>query len=117
VDGAESLSLVLELSGHEVRIAHSGPDALAKARTFVPEIVFCDIGMPGMSGYEVAKRFRADRDLSRAILVALTGWGSDDDRRQALAAGFDHHLTKPVEAGKLRALLAWLAPAPGQERT
>ncbi|MBK7401680.1 MAG: response regulator [Myxococcales bacterium] len=101
----ESLAMVLGLLGNETRTANS-PDAPAVARAFQPDIVLCDIGMPGMSGYEVAQRLRADATQRRALLVALTGWGSDEDRRKALQAGFDRHLTKPVESAELQALLA-----------
>jgi CheY-like chemotaxis protein len=97
VDGAESLASMLQIGGHEIRTAHSGPAALDAARPFNPDVVFLDIGLPGMNGYEVAKRLREEPSLSRAVLVALTGWGSDDDKRQSKEAGFDFHLTKPVE--------------------
>jgi len=108
VDGAESLAMLLGLFGHEARAVHDGPAALAAARDVAPEIVFLDIGLPGMSGYDVAKRFRADASLAGAVLVALTGWGSEDDRRKSKEAGFDHHLTKPVNFEQVQALLCGL---------
>ena len=106
VDGAESLANMLQIGGHEIRTAHSGPAALDAARPFNPEVVFLDIGLPGMNGYEVAKRLRAEPSLSGAVLVALTGWGSDDDKRRSREAGFDFHLTKPVELTAIERILA-----------
>ena len=110
-DAAESLSLMLELGGHDVRSAHDGPAALEVVRGFVPEVVFLDIGMPGMDGYAVARRLRVDPSLAGAVLVALTGWGSEEDKRRAGEAGFDHHLTKPVAAWEVIEVLARLGPA------
>jgi len=106
VDGAASLAKVLQICGHETRTAHSGPEALDAARPFKPEVVFLDIGLPGMSGYEVAKRLRGEPSLSGAVLVALTGWGSEDHKRQSREAGFDFHLTKPVEVTTIESVLA-----------
>ena len=106
VDGAESLAKMLQICGHETRTAHSGPEALDAARPFNPEVVFLDIGLPGMNGYEVAKRLRAEPSLSGAVLVALTGWGSEDNKRQSREAGFDFHLTKPVEVTAIESILA-----------
>jgi CheY-like chemotaxis protein len=97
VDSAESLSLLLELGGHEVRTAHDGPAALEAARAFQPRVVLLDIGLPGMSGYEVARRLREMSGMERALLLALTGYGQEDDLRLARAAGFDQHLVKPAE--------------------
>ena len=111
VDGAESLTMILDLFGHRTETAHDGPAALAAARTFRPEVVFLDIGLPGMDGYEVARRLRADPATADAVLVALTGWGSEEDKRRSRSAGFDRHLTKPVEAAVIEAVLAEL-PAP-----
>lgn len=106
VDGAKSLALLLKLAGHTTSIAYSGPAALERARSFAPEVVFLDIGLPGMNGYEVARRLRAEPNGAALTLVALTGWGTDDDRKRAHDAGFDHHLTKPVDAAQVHALLA-----------
>jgi signal transduction histidine kinase len=97
VDGAESLAKMLQINGHEVQTAHSGLSALEVAYRFHPNVVFLDIGLPEISGYDVARRLRAEPTLRGAVLVALTGWGSDDDKRQSKEAGFDFHLTKPVE--------------------
>lgn len=106
-DSAKSLAGVLRLWGHEVQIAYDGPSALEVAESFHPEVVFLDIGLPkSMDGYEVALRLREQPDLEKARIVALTGFGQPEDRRRAMQAGFDQHLTKPVLAEDLRALLA-----------
>ena len=105
-DGADLLAMMLSLSGHQTRTAYSGLEALATARDFRPEVVFLDIGMPGMNGYEVARQVRASPELNQAMLVALTGWGSEEDRRRSRDAGFDIHLTKPVEPGAIDDVMA-----------
>jgi two-component system CheB/CheR fusion protein len=106
-DAAESMALLLQLSGHEVEIAFDGSDGLEKARRFRPEIVLCDIGLPGgMDGYAVARALRADPDLARCRLIALTGYGQEEDQRHAREAGFDVHLTKPADLEALRRLIA-----------
>ena len=105
VDGAESLAMLLQLSGHETRTVHTGPDALTAASEFRPDVVFLDIGLPGMNGYEVAKRLRLEVELNETVIVALTGWGSEDDRKRAREAGFDGHLTKPVDPAAVREIL------------
>ncbi|WP_437573236.1 ATP-binding protein [Sorangium sp. So ce887] len=111
VDGAESLALLLRISGHETRAVHTGPEALTATRELGADIVFLDIGLPGMNGYDVARRLRAEPDLAGLFLVALTGWGTEEDRRQAREAGFDHHLTKPVDAAEVKRLVARVAAA------
>ena len=116
VDGAESLAKLLQICGHETRTAHSGPEALDAARPFKPEVVFLDIGLPGMNGYEVAKRLRGEPSLSGAVLVALTGWGSEDDKRQSREAGFDFHLTKPVEVTAIESILARVVGGEGSRK-
>jgi signal transduction histidine kinase/CheY-like chemotaxis protein len=110
-DAADSLSLLLELSGHEVRVAHLGQTALSLAQTFRPDVAFLDIGMPDMSGYEVARALRQEPWATSLQLIALTGWGQEDDRRRALEAGFDLHLTKPVDPDLLQRLIASQLPA------
>jgi signal transduction histidine kinase/CheY-like chemotaxis protein len=105
IDAAETLAMLLELRGNRTQVAHTGPEAVDAALAFHPEVVFLDIGLPGLNGYEVAQRLRADATLPQPWLVALTGWGSEDDRRQARAAGFDRHLVKPVDAAKIAAVL------------
>lgn len=97
VDGATTLAIMLGLSGHKTRTAFSGREALKVSAEFAPEIVFLDIGLPDMTGYDVARQFRNDLKWHNLILVALTGWGSQDDLNRSTEAGFDIHLTKPVE--------------------
>ena len=100
-DAAEGVSMLIELAGHEVRVAHSGQAVLSLAQLFRPDIALLDIGMPDLSGYEVARRLRKEPWATSLHLIALTGWGQDRDRRQALEAGFDHHLSKPVDPDML----------------
>ena len=104
-DAAESLAALLELEGHEVTLAYDGADALAAYERVRPQVCLLDIGMPGRSGNEVAAEIRARADGRGPTLVAITGWGQDGDRLQALAAGFDHHLTKPVDPAQLLRLI------------
>ena len=96
-DGAETLAMILKLSGHEVHLAHSGAEALSSAQELQPEVAILDIGMPDISGYEVARRIRNEVWGSKMILIALTGWGQENDKRRAKMAGFDYHCTKPVD--------------------
>ncbi len=105
VDAAASLAILLRLKGHKVSVAHDGPAALAMVDKDRPEMVFLDIGMPGMDGNEVARKLRRQPDLERLVLVALTGWGTTEDRLRTTAAGFDYHLVKPVEPRALEELL------------
>jgi CheY-like chemotaxis protein len=105
-DAAESLCDVLSLGHHEVIVAHDGPEGLAKARAFVPEVVLCDIGLPGMDGYQVARALRAEEPLRGVFLVALSGYALPEDLERAAAAGFDHHLAKPPSIEALDGLLA-----------
>jgi two-component system CheB/CheR fusion protein len=106
VDAAESMSLLLQLTGHEAEVAFDGATGVEKARGFRPEVVLCDIGLPGsLDGYAVARAFRADPELRQAFLIALTGYGQEEDRRRALEAGFDTHLTKPADIEELKRLL------------
>jgi CheY-like chemotaxis protein len=104
-DSTESLGTLLKLLGHEVRTAYDGPSALAAAREFRPDVVLLDIGMPGMTGYDVARAMREMPEVRDAVLVAQTGWGQDEDRRRSAEAGFDHHLVKPVDVADLQLLL------------
>jgi two-component system CheB/CheR fusion protein len=105
VDAAGSLKEALELDGHEVEVAYTGPEALTKARPFQPDVVLCDIGLPGMDGYEVARAFRADDTLDGAFLVALTGYALPEDLQRAKDAGFERHLAKPPTFEKLTEVL------------
>ena len=111
VDSAESLAMLLEIAGHEVRATHDGVSAVEIARDFQPRFVLLDIGLPGMDGFEVARRLRQESEMRQAVLVALTGYGQPEDRRKSLDAGFDHHLTKPVDFVVLKKLIDALQPA------
>jgi signal transduction histidine kinase/ActR/RegA family two-component response regulator len=106
IDSAETLGLLLRLGGHEVKTAYSGPSALEAARLERPEIVMLDIGMPGMDGLEVARRLREEVGLKDVLLVAMTGYGQDEDRRRTEGAGFNTHLVKPVDVERLNAIFA-----------
>jgi CheY-like chemotaxis protein len=105
-DAADSLSMLLELAGHEVRVAHQGRAALSLAQTFRPDVALLDIGMPDLSGYEVSQELRREPWGQWIQLIALTGWGQEKDRQQALEAGFNHHLTKPIDPDQLEALIS-----------
>jgi len=109
-DSAEILARLLNLRGNSVRTAYDGPSALETAAAFQPNVVLLDIGLPGMNGYEVAKRIREQPQLQNVVLIALTGWGQEADRRRSHEAGFDHHLVKPVGFAALQRLLASLDP-------
>jgi CheY-like chemotaxis protein len=112
-DSAESLATLLRLIGNDVRTAHDGQQALQVAADYRPNLVLLDIGLPVHNGYEVARRLRTDPRYGPAVLVALTGYGSDEDRRRSLSAGFDHHMVKPVDFESLRTLLALPEPSTG----
>lgn len=106
-DAADTLAMLLEFMGSkEVRVVNDGQSALDAMPLFQPNVVLLDIGMPGMDGHEVARRIRQQPQFSGTRLVALTGWGQDEDRRRSQASGFDHHLTKPVDIASLQALLS-----------
>jgi PAS domain S-box-containing protein len=105
-DVAQSLAMLLELPGHDVRVAYDGPGALEAAGQFRPEVVLLDISLPGMDGYEAARQLRRLPGLEGALLVALTGWGQEEDRRRSADAGFDEHLLKPATLTALQKLLA-----------
>src|ERR1700722_3315421 len=104
-DSAETLAMLLRVDGHEVVIAHDGAAALAAFASFAPDVVLLDIGMPGTNGYEVAKKIRHGQPGAHIKLIAITGWGQESDKERAFAAGFDHHLTKPVNTRQLSELL------------
>src|SRR5262249_20508531 len=99
-DAADSLAMLLRLMGQGVRVAYEGPAALSQAQEFQPELVFLDIGMPGMDGYQVAKQLRGQPCSTNMVLVAVTGWGQQEDRHRAREAGFDGHMVKPAEPEK-----------------
>jgi CheY-like chemotaxis protein len=104
-DAGESLAMLLRLDGHEVQVANNGTDALTLFDRMRPDVAILDIGMPGLSGYEVASRIRQREAGRRVKLIAVTGWGQEADKARASEAGFDHHFTKPVEPDALSALL------------
>ncbi len=97
--------MLLELQGHEVRVAYDGETALETARSFRPHVALLDIGMPLMDGYELARRLRATPETKDVLLVAMTGWGQEEDQRKSREAGFAHHLVKPFEPAALDKLL------------
>jgi len=101
-DAAAMMRDFLELAGHEVELASTGSDGVEAARQFHPEVVLCDLGLPGMNGYEVAEQIRRDPAMAEVKLIAVTGYGREEDRRRSREAGFDLHLTKPVDPVQLR---------------
>jgi two-component system CheB/CheR fusion protein len=105
IDVANGLQFALEIDGHAVQVAHNGPDGIDRARRFHPEVVLCDIGLPGMNGYEVARAFRSDPSLSGTLLVALSGYAQAEDIEKARGAGFDRHLAKPASMDNLKRIL------------
>lgn len=109
VDGADSLAVLLRLGGHEVSLAHDGPAALDMAHAFKPEVILLDIGLPGMDGFEVAKRLRTREANQETVIVAVTGYGRDEDRNRSREAGFDHHLVKPVSFDALNGVFGLAA--------
>lgn len=108
-DAAETTATLFEMLGHVPRVAYDGLEALEVAQAFSPEVIFLDIGLPGMDGYEVARRLRQAPGYCSLALVALTGWGGQEDLDRARDAGFDRHLTKPVTMATFEALLSGLS--------
>jgi CheY-like chemotaxis protein len=106
IDAAQSLAMLLRLRGHEVQMAHDGIGALGIAAAFQPEVVLLDIGLPGLDGFEVARRLRASAGTRGAMLVAITGYGQEEYRRRSSEAGFDRHLVKPIDLQALEEILA-----------
>jgi len=106
VDAAQSLAQLLEAYGHDVRTAHTGPTAVAAAGDYNADVLLLDIGLPELDGYEVAKRIRQLPTHNNTVLVAMTGYGNEADREQSRAAGFNHHLVKPADFGKVLEILA-----------
>jgi CheY-like chemotaxis protein len=104
----DSLAMLLEMVGNEVSKAYSGPEALEKAEAVRPDVILMDLSMPGMDGYEAAKRIRERLMHRQPVMIAVSGWGQKEDRLRSLASGFDAHLTKPVDFGDLEKLLAGL---------
>jgi CheY-like chemotaxis protein len=106
VDAAVMLAMLLEAMGHHVLVEHGARMALDRAREQAPQVCLLDIGLPEIDGIELARRLRAQPETAQSVLIAVTGYGQENDRKQILAAGFDHHLVKPVDAKKLAAILA-----------
>jgi CheY-like chemotaxis protein len=104
-DAADTMGMLLELGGHEVIIAHSGNQALQLGREHRPDVVILDIGMPDLNGYDVARTARNEEWGKSAYLIALTGWGQAEDKERARLAGFDRHLTKPVDPDLVEEIL------------
>jgi CheY-like chemotaxis protein len=105
-DAATALELLLQESGHLVRVAHTGPNGLAAALDFRPDVMLLDIGLPELDGFEVAKRIRQQPALHNIVLIAMTGYGREKERQRSQEAGFDHHLVKPADFGTLEQILA-----------
>jgi len=110
-NGAKTLAMMLKHMGNQTQTAHNGAEALEVGAAFRPDVIFLDIEMSVMDGYEAARRIRGEAWGERAILVAMTGWGRDEDRRRAREAGFDFHLIKPVELAALMEIVAGVRPA------
>ena len=106
IDGAASLGMYLEMLGHEVRVFNSGPKALESLRANLPQVIFLDIGLPGMNGYEVARAIRSMPRGKEPLVAAVTGWGTEDDKRKTAEAGFDIHLTKPIDVAEVERLVS-----------
>jgi CheY-like chemotaxis protein len=106
VDAASMLAMLLEASGHEVLVEHCARQALERSRKDAPQVYLLDIGLPDIDGNELAQRLRAQPETTNAVLIAVTGYGQEKDRVRTLAAGFDHHLVKPVDTKNLISLLA-----------
>jgi CheY-like chemotaxis protein len=116
-DAADSVGMLLSLLGLDVHVVYNGPAALEAAASFKPAVVLMDIGMPGMDGYEVARRIRLQPETEDVILIALTGWGQEEDRQRSLSAGFDHHLIKPTNVSALETLFVSLDAHAGSRRS
>jgi len=109
-DAAASLAMLLDLLGHDVRVAHDGDDAVRMAAAFRPDLALIDLGMPNVNGYDACQRIRREAWGTRMTIIAVTGWGQEEDRRQSAAAGFDHHLVKPMSPDTLESLSTLLRP-------
>ncbi len=109
-DGAQSLAMLLRMMGNDVHTTYDGPSALEAAGAYPPDVVLLDIGLPGMSGHDVARRLRKEPGLEGVVLVAVTGWGQEEDRRLSREAGFDSHMVKPIDVDALQELMAVLEP-------
>jgi DNA-binding response OmpR family regulator len=105
VDAADSIAMLLQASGFAVRCVYDGISALSVARTYKPSVIVLDIGLPDITGYEVARRLREQQEFAHTAIVAVTGYGQSSDRQRAQQAGIDHHMIKPVDPDALRAVL------------
>ena len=112
MDAADSLAMLLQARGDEVRVAYDGEEALAVESQFLPDALLLDIGMPKLSGYDVARRVRDMRGAG-VLIVAITGWGQEEDKQRARESGFDHHFTKPVDYGALLEVVDQARDPPG----
>jgi two-component system CheB/CheR fusion protein len=110
-DTAESTAMLLRLWGHDPRYAVDGPKALEAARDFVPDAFIIDLGMPGLDGWELARKLREDSSLRDSLFIAVSGFGKDEDRERSRVAGFHHHLLKPADLDQLRLIIERRAPA------
>lgn len=110
-DSALSLAMMLSIMGHDTRTTHDGESAVATAESFLPDVVLLDIGLPKLNGYEVAQRIRESQWGASMFLIAVTGWGQDEDRQRSSEVGLNVHMVKPVEPAALEKLLAELRPA------
>ena len=104
-DSAQLFTAILKKTGHEVRTVHSGRSGVLEAKSGNPEVIISDIGLPDLNGYELAKQIRAQKQFKDTLMIAITGYGQPEDVDQALAAGFNHHMLKPVDWNKLNGLL------------
>ena len=114
VDAATALATLVRESGHDVRTAHDGPTGLQAALDYLPNVALLDIGLPGLNGFEIAKQLRQQITFKNAVLVALTGYGQDSDRLRSQEAGFDHHVVKPGDFGKILQILATVSEQPAR---
>jgi CheY-like chemotaxis protein len=114
VDTVTTLAMLVTESGHDVRTAYDGSTVLEAALDYRPNVVLLDIGLPGLNGYDVAKQLRQQPALQNVVLVAMTGYGTESDLQRSFAAGFDHHLVKPGDFGKLLQILATVSELPAQ---
>jgi DNA-binding response OmpR family regulator len=113
-DAAESIEMLLRLSGHETRVVTEAAQVMATAAVFAPHVAILDIGLPGLSGYDLARKLRQEAEHADLILIALTGYGQIQDREKAVAAGFDHYFVKPVDPAQLDAAIGAAGMAKGQ---
>jgi two-component system CheB/CheR fusion protein len=113
-DTAESLRLLLELFGHQARTAYTGPEGVEAVRQARPDVVLCDLGLPGMDGLAVARALRQDPATAGVRLIAMSGFAGDEDRARSCAAGFGLHLNKPTDPAELQRVLAAMTPDPGK---